>query len=30
LAMFWEPKRIALPEHCVIKSAAALSRFMNE
>ena len=30
LAMFWEPQRIALPEHCVLKSAAALSRFMNE
>lgn len=28
--MFWEPKRVALPEHCVLKSAAALSRFMNE
>jgi hypothetical protein len=30
LAMCWEPQRVALPEHCVIKSAAALSRFMNE
>jgi hypothetical protein len=30
LAMFWEPQRVALPEHCVLKSAAALSRFMNE
>ena len=30
LAMFWEPQWIALPEHCVLKSAAALSRFMNE
>jgi Transposase DDE domain len=30
LAMFWEPKQVALPEHCVLKSAAALSRFMNE
>jgi hypothetical protein len=28
--MFWEPQRVALPEHCVLKSAAALSRFMNE
>ena len=28
--MFWEPQWIALPEHCVLKSAAALSRFMNE
>ena len=26
LAMFWEPQRVALPEHCVLKSAAALSR----
>jgi hypothetical protein len=30
LAMFWEPQRVALPEQCVIKSAAALSRFLNE
>jgi Transposase DDE domain len=30
LAMFWEPQRVALPEECVIKSAAALSRFLNE
>ena len=29
-AMFWEPQRVALPEQCVIKSAAALSRFLNE
>lgn len=30
LVMFWEPQRVALPEQSVIKSAAALSRFMNE
>jgi Transposase DDE domain len=30
LTMFWEPQRVALPEQCVIKSAAALSRFLNE
>jgi Transposase DDE domain len=29
-AMFWEPQRVALPEQCVIKSPAALSRFFNE
>jgi hypothetical protein len=29
-AMFWEPQRVALPEQCVIKSASALSRFLNE
>ena len=30
LTMFWEPQRVALPEQCVIKSPAALSRFLNE
>jgi hypothetical protein len=29
-AMFWEPQRVALPEQCVIKSAAALSRFLGD
>ena len=29
LAMFWEPQRVGLPEHCVIKSSSALSRFLN-
>ena len=28
--MFWEPQRVALPEQCLIKSPAALSRFFNE
>jgi Transposase DDE domain len=28
--MFWEPQRVALPDQCVIKSPAALSRFFNE
>ena len=30
LTMFWEPQRVGLPEQCVIKSPAALSRFFNE
>lgn len=30
LTMFWEPQRVALPEQCVLKSPAALSRFLNE
>lgn len=30
LTMFWEPQRVALPEECLIKSPAALSRFFNE
>ena len=28
--MFWESQRVALPEQCVLKSPAALSRFFNE
>jgi Transposase DDE domain len=30
LTMFWEPQRVALPEQCIVKSPAALSRFLNE
>jgi Transposase DDE domain len=30
LTMFWEPQRVGLPEQCLIKSPAALSRFFNE
>jgi Transposase DDE domain len=28
--MFWESQRVALPEQCILKSPAALSRFFNE
>jgi hypothetical protein len=28
--MFWKSQRVALPEQCILKSPAALSRFFNE